>query len=114
MKKSLLLFLNYKALEIDFLSISSITMRRLSFPLKNAKGIWQARTTRNINLKTVDSHGHDEPSEHSFPKLCKIVLVSPFPMLLPNVYRLITDKVIYKKVTSVDAYPKLFVHCMFV
>lgn len=110
----LISFLNYKAFEIDFLSISSMTIRRLSFPLKKAKGIWQARTTKNIDLKTVDSQGHDDSSEHSLLKLCKIVLVSSFPRLLPNVYRLIMDKVAYRKVTSIDAYPKHYVHCMFV
>ncbi len=89
-------------------------MSRLSFPLKNAKGIWHASTIKNINLKTVDSHGQVELLEHSLPKLCKIVLVSPFPTLLPNVYKLIIDKVIYKNVTNTDAYPKLLVHCIFV
>ena len=106
----LLFVLNSKAFDIDFLSSSSIIIRRLSFPLKNIKGIWQARTTKKIYLNTVDSQGQLESLMHSFPRFFRIVAVSSLPILLPKVYKLITAKVTYRIVTNKDAIPKFFVH----
>jgi len=89
-------------------------MRRLSLPLKNINGMWQARTTRNIYLKTVDSQGQSDVFLHSLPRFFRTVVVSSLPILLPNVYKLITAKVIYRIVTSMDAFPKFLVHYIFV
>lgn len=92
--KILLFVLNSKAFDIDFLSSSSMIISRLSLPLKNIKGIWQASTTKKIYLKTVDSHGQSDVFMHSLPKFFRTVEVSSLPTLLPNVYKLITARVI--------------------
>ena len=44
-----------RAFETDYLLYSSIIIKVLSLPVKKMKGIWQARTTRNIILKVNDS-----------------------------------------------------------
>ena len=74
--------MNSKAFDIDFLSISSIIIRRPSFPLKNINGIWQDKTTKNIALKSLDSNGHYSGSsgEHSSPKLSRIEECSLIPL----------------------------------
>lgn len=45
-----------RALEIDFLSSSSMTISKASFPVKKINGIWHMRTTRKIALRKKDSH----------------------------------------------------------
>ena len=48
------------ALLIDFRLYSSMIIKTLSLPEKNIKGIWQARTIRNITLSKYDSQSPPE------------------------------------------------------
>ena len=57
-------------------------------------GIWQAKTTKNIDLRTYDYHGHLglELWSHYVDKLSRIVDYIPVP--LTNIYTLIIDNTI--------------------